>query len=603
MNNSQTTLQEILNALEAESTLDNNHITSLLNKLDDKAVNLSDTDKMKIRAERMAFRFHPDSDFGKTNWGTYYGPFKIIRVDEKRNEIYPSIELVNHQVMEYWALRAENTTHPVMRARYADLIWDFSNKVLGARPVVTMAQMAIDAGVDAVSGNRSKHATTWILLRRSLELSISIGDQERLKKVIAVIIEHDASESKPGKRNAWGHSFDLLFSNTAKRVQITEEQCYRIVSGLEASLSASVAPKVNGEFNDPFAAKDAAQRLVSFYRKQRRYVDVKRIVSLFGQGVIDAANGVDEIMANAWLKDAFDFAVAAQDKDTSDRLAVALRSKTFDIKDKGHIIECETKVEPELLERFLLDLVEGDEEEALARIVYHYIPEWEQTKEQVLEISQKCVLTSMIRRTIVDSSGLEIASIGSVEDDLDGRTIHHMSNNMNYVADLVYLSIQKWLLKFEVTADKLCERLLASPVFTPQSKNALARGIHAYFEKDHITAIHLLIPQMESAFREFLIGGGGSIYRPNKLGGIDYRTLGDMINDALVKEVFGEDAQRYFKVLLVDPRGWNIRNTVCHALVDASVYVQPHSDRVLHVLLLFSLLKRRSKAENEFKTL
>ena len=364
-------------------------------------------------------------------------------------------------------------------------------------------------------------------------------------------------------------------------------------------MSVSAATDDSGEFHDPFAAKDAAQRLVTYYRKQNKREEVKRVIALFGKGVIDAAKDVNELMASAWLKDAFDFAASSKDKDTADRLAVAMRAKVFNIKDKGQTFKWEQSVDPELVEKFLLELLEGEEDEALHRILGHYIPDWNQTQEQVLDFAKKFVFTAFIPQTIVDPSGREIATVGSVEDDLDGRITRQISQNMTYVVDFLYMALKRWIDKFAVTPERLCERLLSCPVFTPDSKTALNRGIHAYYEGDHITAVHVLIPQIESAFRAFLIGGGVSIYRQNRYGGIDFRTLGDMIADNIVKDILGENVQHYLQVLLVDPRGWNLRNTVCHGLVDASIYVQPHSDRIVHVMLILSQLKLKTPQESE----
>ena len=587
-----------LQTLEAEGTLDLNRVTSLLDQVDDNSPGLTDPEKMMISAERMAFRFAADSDFAEANWKTYYGPFAIINVGENKVKISPSIDRVTPEMLEYWEKRATETPHPVLRARYADLVWDFSKKVTGKPAKISIAHIAIDAGLDAVSGNRCKNfLTVWPLLKRSLIQALSLSQAERAKKAIAIAIDYDETQSQPGSRNAWGHSFDILFGT--KGVKLTQEQTLRIISGLETSLAASVKPDENGVFGDPFAAKSATQRLVTYYQKQKKPDEVARVVSLFGQGVIDAANDANELMGSAWLKDAFDIATLAGAKETTDKLAIALKDKSFNIKEKGKTISWDSSIDPTLLEQFLEEMVDGEENTVVRRIVIHYVPHWEQTKEQVLKIAQTCVFTSLIKHTIVDQTGREIATIGSVEEDLDGRTIHQMAKSMNYIAPYLNLVFQRWIDKFAVTPERLCDKLLSCPVFTPESKTALTRGIRAYFEKDHTTVVHVLIPQIESAFREFLIVGGVNIYRQNRLGGIDYRTLGDMLSDDLVKTYFGENGQHYFQVLLNDHRGWNIRNTVCHGLVDASAYNQPQSDRVLHVLLLLSLLTLAKTQESE----
>jgi hypothetical protein len=47
----------------------------------------------------------------------------------------------------------------------------------------------------------------------------------------------------------------------------------------------------------------------------------------------------------------------------------------------------------------------------------------------------------------------------------------------------------------------------------------------------------------------------------------------------------------YLRMLLTDPRGWNIRNTICHGLAPSSSVNMAVADRIVHAALLLSLLR------------
>jgi hypothetical protein len=48
-------------------------------------------------------------------------------------------------VIDHWAERARRITHPVLKARYADLVWDLAPAIARSRRDADMARLAIDA--------------------------------------------------------------------------------------------------------------------------------------------------------------------------------------------------------------------------------------------------------------------------------------------------------------------------------------------------------------------------------------------------------------------------------------------------------------------------
>ena len=75
------------------------------------------------KTEQIAFKFIEDCRNHNTGEGTYYEPMFILPDNQKN-------------VLEYWAKRAEESTHPILSSRYADLIVDFSPKILRKRAAI-----------------------------------------------------------------------------------------------------------------------------------------------------------------------------------------------------------------------------------------------------------------------------------------------------------------------------------------------------------------------------------------------------------------------------------------------------------------------------------
>ncbi|MFI5323317.1 MAG: DUF4209 domain-containing protein [Thermodesulfobacteriota bacterium] len=105
-----------------------------------------------------------------------------------------------------------------------------------------------------------------------------------------------------------------------------------------------------------------------------------------------------------------------------------------------------------------------------------------------------------------------------------------------------------------------------------------------------MSSISLLIPQIEDAFRN-LVEIGGNILQPTRLGGFQYKILDELLRDEIVARVFGNETAFYFRIILTDQRGWNIRNRVCHGMANMNLFNQKVADRIFHVLLCLSQVR------------
>lgn len=137
----------------------------------------------------------------------------------------------------------------------------------------------------------------------------------------------------------------------------------------------------------------------------------------------------------------------------------------------------------------------------------------------------------------------------------------------------------------------LTDFVLASPIFEETKKDLIHAGLQAYLDQDYISAIHILVPQTEAAIRSLVELTGGATSKRNRQGGLQLRTFDDLLRDEEVKECFGIDLSFYFRVLLTEQRGWNIRNDVCHAISPSGAFNCSVADRVVHVILCLAQVR------------
>ncbi len=82
---------------------------------------------------------------GASPWDTFFAPL-MSGTDKDGNSVYvPDIADANAAVIAHWAERAQNIAHPVLKARYADLVWEMAPAIADTRRDPAMARLAIDA--------------------------------------------------------------------------------------------------------------------------------------------------------------------------------------------------------------------------------------------------------------------------------------------------------------------------------------------------------------------------------------------------------------------------------------------------------------------------
>lgn len=543
-----------------------------------------------LQAERMAFGFHGNYPNDRNSWGTYYGPM-IVSQDEKGQWFEsPSIKLVTPEMLAYWLRRAKSVNHPLLRLRYADLVWDFTYKVTNSHPDIKAAYLVIDAAITLVQSKRYDHEI-WAIekLERSLSIALHVNDKKRIEAVKNVMLALEDEIGEDGKPGLWGTSYDNLFVN--KKIALTEDEKVKIITDLESRLTRLVEGVE--EHGYVHAVEAAAMRLARYYQTIGQLEDMRRILREYGSAVIITANKAGAIAGLAHLLQLHQIYYNHGLREDADKLTALIdemgKRTEAEMHEFSHTIEIPT----EQIEKYFDELTQGSLEETLTRIAIHFIPKAKETEEQVRDLAMRAPLTFFATRSFLDSSGRPLAQIGSIEEDFEGHVILQLSQNMEIGMPFLQGAIKRMQEKFGPSLETLLDYMYQSPVFQPAYKNLVAQGLDAYLHDDHIAASHILIPQIENALRYLLQKSGGPIYKPNRMGGLALRILDEILRDERVVNALTENVAKYLRVLLVDQRGWNVRNKLSHGMMQPEHFSFAVTDRLFHVLLFLALLREK----------
>lgn len=109
-----------------------------------------------------------------------------------------------------------------------------------------------------------------------------------------------------------------------------------------------------------------------------------------------------------------------------------------------------------------------------------------------------------------------------------------------------------------------------SPIVPAGRASLIAKGLFAGFERDLVSALHLLVPQVEHLVRWHLKMAGVKTTTLSLDGVETENGLSTLVDLPEVSSIFGEDLAFEFKALFCDAMGPNLRNEVAHGLLDAS---------------------------------
>jgi hypothetical protein len=541
--------------------------------------------------ESSAFYFMPSAKPEGGVWGTYFGPSMTGTTKDGTEVHSPDIRQADEETIAYWASRADEAQHPILRARYADLVWDFTGLVTKRRPDVSFARTAIDAYVEAIEKKIYFHdSQAEDFAIRSLGLAQSINDKSRIDKVKDILFTLDAAIGDVKNRGLWWMLFDNLYN--ASGVTLTTSEKNSIVGGLEHVLQITTDQE-QGHF-DPWAAQGAAERLERHYRRIGQMAEVHRVVRAYGKAFENAAKNANALLAVAWLQPVFEKYQDVGMAEDAQRVHRVLETRGQDAQAGMQKIEIPVQINMDEVKRFAEALTDGDWQRALKRIGIMFVPRADQIRSFNEEVTSAAPLMSLIpiRRF---EAGHPAGIIGSQDEDPDGRLIHQMASHIGIEIPWLAVTFDRLVARYSLTAEQMVDALTESPVFGNSRRSILVAGFSAWLGEDYVKAIHVLMPQAEHAVRSLAaLSGVPTTTRGYTRGTMQTRGLGELLRDKLFKQLIDDNLRLYLLTFLADPRGINLRNRVAHGLLEQEQMDRALADRLIQVLLALGCLVQKT---------
>ena len=128
---------------------------------------------------------------------------------------------------------------------------------------------------------------------------------------------------------------------------------------------------------------------------------------------------------------------------------------------------------------------------------------------------------------------------------------------------------------------------MRSNLIKKDRQTVIEKGVQLYLDGDAVTACHLLMPQIEHAICMLAVKKNAQALRRQREGkGYTLQLMDKLFDVKEIKDALGDDVVFYLRAFLTEQRGLNLRNDLCHGLMNPLYFDINKADRIIHVLLL-----------------
>lgn len=545
----------------------------------------SEIDNEEYNYELLAFSFREgEQSAGKSD--RYYETSYTYLIDEKYRDFLNENQL-SKAILSYWGKRAKETTNNIIKSRYSDLVWELSKFAKWDVPnKIDYALIAIDSYIDIIERKLIKD--NFLLIKaskRAFNLAQSIKNPDKIEKAKAVIMRLEKDIAVDNLPGLWGFSFDCLIEG--KRNYLNEDEENIIIKNLENRVERLFSLKED----ESHAIEHGVVRLASYYKKKKQEDKVRGLLKKL-EWLFRKHEKVNTIHQTEYkLQKLLQLYRQHKMKEEEKRVLVKISDLGKQIKESLATFEYKTEINREEIERLFDALIGQNLDETLYRICLYFIPKRAEAEKRVKERRGEHVFSDFFSTTILAEDGRKITSIGSINDDFEGNVIKQISDELQIRMFFLNLVINEITNRHKFNADKLFEVLAESPAFDKNKHEILKQGIDLYFKENYIASINILVPQIEESLRNIIRLCEGNIIKPTDSGGFDVILLTDILNSDILMDVYNSDILLYFKIILNEKRGFNLRNNLMHGLAGRNTFNIGIANLIIHLLLIISLFK------------
>ena len=539
--------------------------------------------------EQLAFRLQPQH--GENPWGNYhYGPQFTFRAANGAPVYSPAFAEVTKEAVEYWNDRISECNNPLLKLRYATLVWDFQPSICHKQNNGNLYNIIVDAALDVCNGDYFKHPVLTVNMLEWL-FAFTRNREDSFAKVKTAYADFEKRHSVDDAIRYWASRFQIMLDN---KKCFSEEEKEKLVAEHEARLSRLANPGEDLPLN-PWTVKAQACLLADYYTSKTEKEEVKRVLAVMEKSFHDY-KGAMAGMQYAGILENIQHLYHHYNLDSeAKRMMVDVQNAYQEALAEMQPQKFEFEIPEEVKKQADLMFGKGAERDQTRwdNFTLYFIPLKNEEEKSLKELAQKFPFRYMMGSHFLDAKGRPMAEVGSLESDFDGNLALHVVKNMNLKFHFLSMAIQEMLDCEAISVDKIMNnRIIPCPIFEEDRYDIIREALQCFMDEKYVLFSHLIIPQLENAICNLVEMSGMSALKISRKGkGYQLKTLDDLLRMQPVIDALTEDGAYYLRLVLTNQLGLNLRNLMCHGIATPQHFGYNAAAWLLHVLFMLSAIR------------
>lgn len=510
--------------------------------------------------------------------------------------LFPGDAQIAKSAIEYWEDRAVESQNPLLRMRYAGLVMAYKKQLIGVEPDFRNIKLGyIESVIEILKGNYTElPLDSFRYCRRAMDMAVAMSKKELAQNIAENLFCYYLQHTTDDFPYLWQLFFEVFIKHYSYFTTIEK----RIITDFEERFCRleTLSMKRGRETDKYFHFLRAQAELLSeYYQKKGEKENIQSVLNK----TIEALKICIEARGDFWGQGMFSEIQQIYRKYHLHTEANALYKNIYELGEKvckeKKCLSFPVKIGQRTFDLYFQEVMEGGSEEIIHKFLYYNSLHLSKSRKRYQKAAKENpIYFDLVPMILFNSSGIPLSKIGMKGKAQDLRFNHWLYQELSFLNIFLNIHMQRLIEENILNTDYILNELFKdSPIINSLQRNIIKRGLDAYFEKDYIVTIHLLIPQIESAIRQLAVHVGGDILRPknNPEDGNEYKSMEGLLSQDCVSAALGEDFTTYFKLLFTDSNAGNWRNLVSHGLLDSEHFDVSMANRVLHAFLLLSYVK------------
>jgi len=522
-------------------------------------------------------QFH-ECHAGASPWGCFFAP--MMAAAEGRNE-FPNLALLNSENVDEWACLAESLNQPYIKARFADAVWELGKRLGSTRKdIYRFGRVASESYLEVAARPGSTPLEILNAAPRSIQLAMQLGAGDLVDRGYEFLMQY-ADSVDQAHIGLWGVPFDRLLGlnglSDAQRDRILERHAQRF----EATVASG----------DIFRMEVVGPSFAKYFYDRQQYQRAKEITFAYGEEILNGSASLDASLATHHIQGVLEAYRRVGLKEETDRVRLLLEEKGKGVLDGMKSQRVELKLNLDAIDSAIAEMIDvSNPLVALYRLASNCAPHPERLEAEFEAATEGLLYHRLIPVSIIGDDGLTVTTIGTYDQDKEGRLVMELARDMNLKTTFFLSGLEEWKKKFELGGIPDTPSLFDSLLIPPDRVTLFREGLLAFEQEDYVKCIHVLVFQVENSLRELLRILDRPVSKSTDDGN-QPKNMNDVLHDPVVKDALDPKLWSFLKVLYTDNRGMNLRNLVAHGVAPAGAFNRVNAALVVQSVVFLALIR------------